>query len=103
MVAWLKDGSPLRNLKRIEVERVEVGSLLTILNTRLTDEGTYSCVARNRIGEEESIDFSLLLSSSVYLSSPFSLSPLSLSPLPLLLHLSLPPLLDLFSLCLEGE
>ena len=77
-IDWLKDGSPLRNLKRISVEQVEVGSLLTIVATRITDEGEYACVARNRIGEEETIDFSLILSSSVQPHYSFH------SPLPII-------------------
>ena len=61
-IDWFKDGEPLRNLRRIDVDEAEVGSLLTINDIRVTDNGTYSCVARTRI-DEKSIDFSLTLSS----------------------------------------
>ena len=60
---WLKDGEPLRNLRRITVGEIEVGSQLTITDVRITDEATYSCIASNRIGEVESIDFNLAISS----------------------------------------
>jgi hypothetical protein len=63
MVEWLKDGEPLRNLRRITVGEIEVGSQLTITDVRITDEATYSCIASNRIGEVESIDFNLAISS----------------------------------------
>jgi hemicentin len=62
MVEWLKDGEPLRNLRRITVGEIEVGSQLTITDVRITDEATYSCIASNRIGEVESIDFNLAIS-----------------------------------------
>lgn len=60
-IAWFKDGSPLRNLKRITIDEDTCG-LLTIIDTRYTDTGNYSCVASNRIGEEASITFSLTIS-----------------------------------------
>ena len=72
-VEWLKNGEALRNLKRYRIEEVEAGSLLTILDVRVTDEATYSCTASNRIGEVESIDFNLILSSLVFVHFPLSL------------------------------
>ena len=72
-IAWFKDGSLLRNLKRITIDQ-ETGGLVTIIDTRITDEGEYMCIATNRIGERESINFTLTISSLVILLLNCSLS-----------------------------
>ena len=61
-IVWLKDDIPLRNLKRITIDD-ETGGLLTIVDVRITDEGDYSCLIRNRIGEEASMSFTLDIAS----------------------------------------
>ena len=72
-VKWLKDGKPLTESKRIKIEQKGLTFVLSIKNATDSDQGNYSCTARNSVGQTVT-DCSVTVSKAS--SSPVFLTPL---------------------------
>lgn len=51
-VKWLKDGKPLRSGERVRISTSEESYQLDLSKATLEDEGVYTCVLTNKLGEE---------------------------------------------------